>query len=418
MDDLKRRLEGLAGDAREAAAALRGATAEAKAAAVRAIAKRLRDGAGDLIRANAADRDAARGRTTAAKLDRLTLDAKRIEAMAEGLEVVAGLPDPVGRMEKEGRGPSGIRVAKMRTPIGVVMMIFEARPNVTAEAAALCLKASNAAILRGGFEALQSNRAIGACMAAALRDAGLPEKAIQLVDVPDHAAVTELLRMDRFIDLVIPRGGESLIRNVAENSRIPVIKHYKGNCHVYVDAEADLAMADAIAFNAKVQRPGTCNAMEHLLVHETVAAAFLPGIVKRLREAKVDLRGDAAARRILPDLAAATDAEWDEEYLDLVMGIRVVGSLDEAIAHVNRHGSSHTDAIVTRNEATARRFLEAVDSSSVMWNASTRMADGGEYGLGAEIGISTDKLHARGPMGIEDLTTLKWVVIGEGHCRG
>ncbi len=418
MDDLKRRLEALAGDAREASAALRGATAEAKAAAVRAIAKRLRDGAGDLIRANAADRDAARGRTTAAKLDRLTLDAKRIEAMAEGLEVVAGLPDPVGRMEKEGRGPSGIRVAKMRTPIGVVMMIFEARPNVTAEAAALCLKASNAAILRGGSEALHSNRAIGACMAAALRDAGLPEKAIQLVDVPDHAAVTELLRMDRFIDLVIPRGGESLIRNVAEHSRIPVIKHYKGNCHVYVDAEADLAMADAIAFNAKVQRPGTCNAMEHLLVHEAVAAAFLPGIAKRLREAKVDLRGDAAARRILPDLAAATDAEWDEEYLDLVMGIRVVGSLDEAIAHVNRHGSSHTDAIVTRNEATARRFLEAVDSSSVMWNASTRMADGGEYGLGAEIGISTDKLHARGPMGIEDLTTLKWVVIGEGHCRG
>jgi glutamate-5-semialdehyde dehydrogenase len=417
MDDLKARLETMARDARGAAAVLRGATPEAKAAAVRAIARRIRDGAAEILRANAADVGGARATSTAAKLDRLTLDPKRIEAMAKGLEVVADLPDPVGRLEKEGRGPSGIRVAKMRTPIGVVMMIFEARPNVTAEAAAIALKASNASILRGGSEALRSNGAIGACMAAALRDAGLPEKAIQLVDVPDHAAVTELLRMDRYIDLVIPRGGEGLIRSVAENSRIPVIKHYKGNCHVYVDAEADLAMASAIVFNAKVQRPGTCNAMEHLLVHETVAAAFLPGIAKRLRDAKVDLRGDAAARRILPDLKPATDAEWDEEYLDLVMGIRVVRSLDEAIDHVNRHGSSHTDAIVTRNEAKARRFLNAVDSSSVMWNASTRMADGGEYGLGAEIGISTDKLHARGPMGIEDLTTLKWVVIGEGHCR-
>jgi glutamate-5-semialdehyde dehydrogenase len=417
MDDLKQRLETLARDARGAANALRGATPEAKTAAVRAIARRIREASAEILRANAADVEGARAKSTAAKLDRLTLDPKRIEAMAKGLEVVAGLPDPVGRMEKEGRGPSGIRVAKMRTPIGVVMMIFEARPNVTAEAAAIALKASNASILRGGSEALRSNGAIGACMSAALRDAGLPEKAIQLVDVPDHAAVTELLRMDRWIDLVIPRGGEGLIRSVAESSRIPVIKHYKGNCHVYVDDEADLAMAAEIVFNAKVQRPGTCNAMEHLLVHEAVAAAFLPGIAKRLRDAKVDLRGDAAARRILPDLTPATDAEWDEEYLDLVMGIRVVRSLDEAVDHVNRHGSSHTDAIVTRNESKARRFLNAVDSSSVMWNASTRMADGGEYGLGAEIGISTDKLHARGPMGIEDLTTLKWVVIGDGHCR-
>jgi glutamate-5-semialdehyde dehydrogenase len=417
MSDLTARLETLARDARGAATLLRGATPEAKAAAVRAIARRIREASAEILRANAADVEGARAKSTAAKLDRLTLTPQRIEAMAKGLEVVAGLPDPVGRLEKEGRGPSGIRVAKMRTPIGVVMMIFEARPNVTAEAAAIALKASNASILRGGSEALRSNGAIGACMAAALRDAGLPEKAIQLVDVPDHAAVTELLRMDRWIDLVIPRGGEGLIRSVAESSRIPVIKHYKGNCHVYVDDEADLAMASEIVFNAKVQRPGTCNAMEHLLVHEAVAAAFLPGIAKRLRDAKVDLRGDAAARRILPDLKPSTDAEWDEEYLDLVMGIRVVRSLDEAIDHVNRHGSSHTDAIVTRSEAKARRFLGAVDSSSVMWNVSTRMADGAEYGLGAEIGISTDKLHARGPMGIEDLTTLKWIVIGEGHCR-
>jgi len=417
MDDWVSRLEPLARDAREAAVALRGATAEAKAAAVRAIARRIREGAAEVLRANAADVEGARVSSTAAKLDRLTLTPARIEAMAKGLEVVAGLPDPVGRMEKEGRGPSGIRVAKMRTPIGVVMMIFEARPNVTAEAAAIALKASNASILRGGSEALRSNRVLGACMAAALRDAGLPEKAIQLVDVPDHAAVAALLRMDRYIDLVIPRGGEGLIRSVVESSRIPVIKHYKGNCHVYVDAAADLAMAAEIVFNAKVQRPGTCNAMEHLLVHEAVAEAFLPVVAQRLRDAKVDLRGDAAARRILPDLAPATDAEWDEEYLDLVMGIRIVRSLEEAIDHINRHGSSHTDAIVTRDEAAARRFLGAVDSASVMWNASTRMADGGEYGLGAEIGISTDKLHARGPMGIEDLTTLKWVVIGEGHCR-
>jgi glutamate-5-semialdehyde dehydrogenase len=417
MSDLTARLETLARDARSAAAALRGATPEAKAAAVRAMARRIREASAEILRANAADVEGARAKSTAAKLDRLVLDPKRIEGMAKGLEVVAGLPDPVGRVEKEGRGPTGLRVAKMRTPIGVVMMIFEARPNVTAEAAAIALKASNASILRGGSEALRSNGAIGACMAAALRDAGLPVKAVQLVDVPDHAAVTELLRMDRWIDLVIPRGGEGLIRSVAESSRIPVIKHYKGNCHVYVDDGADLAMAAEIVFNAKVQRPGTCNAMEHLLVHASVAEAFLPGIAKRLRDAKVDLRGDAAARRILPDLKPATDAEWDEEYLDLVMGIRVVRSLDEAIDHVNAHGSSHTDAIVTRNEAVARRFLNAVDSSSVLWNASTRMADGGEYGLGAEIGISTDKLHARGPMGIEDLTTLKWVVIGDGHCR-
>jgi glutamate-5-semialdehyde dehydrogenase len=417
MEPLVAHLESLARSAREASVALRGATPESKAAAIRAIARRLRESAADLLRANEADLDDARGKHSSAKLDRLALNPKRIEEMARGLDVVAGLPDPIGRLEKEGRGPSGIRVAKMRTPIGVILMIFEARPNVTAEAGALCLKASNASILRGGSEARRSNAAIGACMAAALRDAGLPETAIQLVDVTDHEAVTHLLRMDRYIDLVIPRGGEGLIRNVAENSRIPVIKHYTGNCHVYVDDEADLAMAAEIATNAKVQRPGTCNAMEHLLVHEKIAPAFLPGIAARLRAAKVELRGDEAACRLIPGVKPSDESDWSAEYLDLILGIRIVKGLDEAIDHINRYGSAHTDAIVTRNESKARRFIAAVDSSSVMWNCSTRMADGGEYGLGAEVGISTDKLHARGPMGVEDLTSLKWVVMGEGQCR-
>jgi glutamate-5-semialdehyde dehydrogenase len=415
--DLDERLEALARASKEAAQTLRAATAAKKAEAIRGIAEHLRRASDDILRANQIDLSAAGGRLSVAKMDRLTLNPKRIEEMARGLEVVAALPDPVGRLEKENTGPSGIRVAKMRAPIGVILMIFEARPNVTAESAALCLKASNAVILRGGSEALHSNKAIEGCITAALRDAALPPKAVQLLEIAEHEAVTELLRMDRWIDLVIPRGGEGLIRNVAEHSRIPVIKHYKGNCHVYVDDEADLVMASDVVFNAKVQRPGTCNAMEHLLVHEAVAPRFLPGIAARLVEAKVHLRGDAPARALVPGMEPMADDDWTTEYLDLILGVKIVKGLDEAIAHINRYGSSHTDAIVTGNEAKAKRFLAEVDSSSVMWNASTRMADGGEYGLGAEIGISTDKLHARGPMGIEDLTTLKWVVTGSGHCR-
>jgi glutamate-5-semialdehyde dehydrogenase len=304
----------------------------------------------------------------------------------------------------------------VRAPIGVILMIFEARPNVTAEAAALCVRSGNAVLLRGGSEAARTNRMIGACLQGALAQEGVPTAAVQTVE-GGHEGVDELLKLDRFIDLVIPRGGEGLIRSVAEKSRIPVIKHYKGNCHVYVDADANQAMAVNLVYNAKVQRPATCNAAEKLLIHEKVAPALLPLIARKLQEARVELRGDAAACRLVPGMKPASEQDWTQEYLDLVMAVKVVPDLEAAIRHINTYGSAHTDAIVTQNEAAARKFLAEVDSSSVMWNCSTRLADGGQYGLGAEIGISTDKLHARGPMGAEELTCLKWVVTGEGQIR-
>jgi glutamate-5-semialdehyde dehydrogenase len=405
--------------ARDASIALRRTTALQRTAAIEAMAATLRASANAIATANARDLEAAHATgLSGAKRDRLTLDAARLEAVARGLDEIARLPDPVGRVLDDRVRPNGLRVQRVRVPLGVILMIFEARPNVTAEAAALCLRAGNAVLLRGGSESRHTNAAIGEAIREGLAIGALPADAVQVITDPRHAIVRELLVRDAELDLVIPRGGERLIRAVAEQSRIPVLKHYKGNCHVYVDAHADLAMAARIAVNAKVQRPGVCNAMEHLLVHVDVAGAFLPPLGAELRAAGVELRADARAHALLPGSHAATDADWDAEYLDLVLGVKVVDTLDEAIAHVSAHGSRHSDAIVTRDEAAAQRFLTEVDSASVLWNASTRLADGGEYGLGAEIGISTDKLHARGPMGAEELTCAKWVVTGNGQVRG
>ncbi len=407
--------EDLARRAKEAAAALRTAEPARKTAAIRAMAARIRERRAELLEANREDLGAAKD-LGEAKRDRLALDEKRIDEMARGLEAVAAVEDPVGKVVDERRGPTGIRVRRVRVPIGVILMVFEARPNVTAEAAAICLRSSNAVLLRGGSESARSNRAIGDCLQQALGSAGLPPAAVQTVE-GGHGAVDALLRMEGWIDLVIPRGGEGLIRSVAEKSRIPVIKHYKGNCHVYVDQGADPELAEKVVVNAKAQRPATCNAAEKLLVHEKAAEALLPRLAGALRKAGVELRGDEASRKIDPAIRPAREEDWTEEYLDLVMAVRVVRDLDEAIGHINRYGSAHTDAILTRDEAAARRFLAEVDSASVMWNCSTRLADGGQYGLGAEIGISTDRLHARGPMGVEELTCLKWVVEGSGQLR-
>ena len=328
---------------------------------------------------------------------------------------MAALPDPIGQVFDDSVVPSGMRVQRVRVPLGVILFIYESRPNATSDAAAICLKASNAVILRGGSEAKESNAAIVAVLSEALASEGLPADAIQTVPSYDHESVNELLGMSGLIDLVIPRGGETLIRAVAKHSTIPVLKHYLGNCHVYVDAAADLEMAEEIVVNSKVQRPAVCNAAEKLLVHERVAAEFLPRIAERM--SKVELRGDEATRESCRRIAPATEQDWHEEYLDLIMAVKVVAGVDEAIRHINTYSSAHTDTIVTADEAAARRFLQEVDSASVLWNASTRMADGGQFGLGAEIGISTDKLHARGPMGVDELTSYKWVVIGTGQLR-
>lgn len=406
----------LAERARAAAVALRSCTAEQKTRAIQAMARGLLEQRDRILAANARDLAAATAAGMGkAKLDRLTLTEARLREMAQGLETVAGLDDPIGEVIDRRVMPNGLQVQRVRVPLGVILFIYESRPNVTADAAAICLKASNAVILRGGSEAKESSAAIVAVLSEALTSEGLPGDAIQTVPTYDHASVNELLGMAGLIDLVIPRGGEALIRAVAEHSRIPVLKHFKGNCHVYVDATADLDMAEEIMFNAKVQRPSVCNAAEKLLVHEQIAEAFLPRVARRL--SMVELRGDEAARRILPGIAAATEQDWSEEYLDYILGVKVVSGVDEAIQHINTYGSAHTDAIVAQDEAVARRFLQDVDSSTVLWNASPRLADGGQVGLGAEIGISTDKLHARGPMGVAELTSYKWVLIGTGQLR-
>jgi len=385
--------------AKAAARRLRTLPTSEKNAALRAVAAALRAARGPIVEANRADLSAD---VPPAKKDRLRID---VEGVAKGVESVAALPDPVGRVE-EARPEGPFLLYKQRVPIGVVLFVYEARPNVTTDAAALCFKSGNAVLLKGGAEARRTNEALLAAMGPCL-----PQDAVQLVG-GGHEGVAELLTMDDLIDLVIPRGGESLIRAVAEKSRIPVIKHYRGNCHVYVDAEADLDMAERVLRDAKCQRPATCNAAEKLLVHERVAAQFLP----RLAGLGVELRGDTRARALVP-MKSATEEDWYEEYLDLVLGVKVVGSLEEAIGHIERYGSHHTDAIVTRDERTARRFLAEVDSATVLWNASTRLADGGVFGLGVEVGISTDRLHARGPMGLAELTTYKWVVEGNGDLR-
>ncbi len=401
-----------------AAPRLAGTTASDRDGALRSMAEAVRTRGDGIARANAADMSAARkAGLSAALLDRLMLDAPRIEAMAAGLCDVARLPDPIGQEIAVTRRPNGLVIRKVRVPLGVIAVVYEARPNVTADAAGLCLKAGNAVILRGGSEAHASSTAIFEALDGGARSAGLPAGAIQLVPTTDRTAVASLLRMDEHVDLVIPRGGESLIRAVAEQSRVPVLKHYKGVCHVYVDRAADLEMALRIVINAKCQRPGVCNAMECLLVHQAVAGSFLPDAARALLERRVEIRGDAATRRLVPQAVAATEADWSTEYLDLILSCRVVPDLDAAIEHIERYGTHHSDVIVTADPAAAERFTREVDSAAVYVNASSRFTDGAEFGLGAEIGISTDKLHARGPCGLEALTTYKYVVEGTGQVR-
>ena len=391
-----------------------------RSAALHAVAKQLLDGADELQRANAVDLDAgARAGLSEAMLDRLKLNDERIAAMARSVRQIADQPDPLGQIIEGYVRPNGLRLQKVRVPIGVVLIIFESRPNVTSDAAALCVKSGNAVILRGGKEAVNSNGAIAECVRRGLAEGGISEDAVQLVGTTDRAAVGELLKMEGRIDLAIPRGGESLIRAVVEQANIPVIKHYTGNCHVYVDAECDHQMAVSICVNAKTQRPGVCNAAETILFHEAAAeAGLLERTCQALAAEGVEIRGDDATRRLWPQAKPATDDDWATEYLDLIVAVGVVQSIDDAIDHVNRYGSKHTDAIVTSSVASADRFVQRVDSANTFVNCSTRFSDGREYGLGAEIGISTDKLHARGPMGAADLTTYKWVVHGDGQVRG
>lgn len=404
--------------AREAARRVAASPTAQRNAALQATARALELGSEAVIAAN--DRDVAAAQAaglSAAMCDRLRLDATRIRGMREGLEQVAALPDPVGEISALSARPSGIRVGRMRVPLGVIGIIYEARPNVTAEAASLCLKAGNACILRGGSEALHSNTAIAHCIAQGLAEAGLPPAAVQVVDTTDREAVGLLIALPEYVDVIVPRGGKSLIERISREARVPVIKHLDGVCHVYVDADADLEMAAAIALNAKTQRYGTCNTMETLLVHTAVAAELLPSLAAAYAGHGVELRGCEQARALMPEARAATEDDWYAEYLAPVLAVRVVPDIDAAIDHIARYGSAHTDAIVTRDHGRAMRFLREVDSSSVMINASTRFADGFEYGLGAEIGISTDRLHARGPVGLEGLTTQKYVVFGEGQIR-
>ena len=378
----------------------------------------IRRDAQRLVAANARDVEAARAAGhDAAFVDRLTLTPKAIDAMAKGLDEIVALPDPIGEISELRYRPSGIQVGMMRVPLGVIGIVYESRPNVTADAAGLCLKSGNATILRGGSEAIESNRAIARCMHEGLREAGLPQDAVQLVDTTDRAAVGHLIADDAHVDVIVPRGGKSLIERVARDAKVPVLKHLDGVCHVYVDAAADLEMAVRIADNAKTQRYSPCNTMETLLVHAEIAARFLPAIAAIYAAKGVEMRGDERARALVSAMKTATDEDWYAEYLAPIIAIRVIDSLDAAIQHIARYGSQHTDAIVTDDYASAMRFLREVDSSSVMVNASTRFADGFEYGLGAEIGISTSKLHARGPVGLEGLTSRKWIVLGSGQVR-
>ena len=411
-------MQGLGQAARQASRAMARAGTSAKNAALLAMADALMARQAELLAENA--KDLAAGKANGlddALLDRLMLNAERVAGMAEGLRQIAALPDPVGEIEDLKYRPSGIQVGKMRVPLGVIGIIYESRPNVTADAAALCLKSGNAAILRGGSEAAHSNQAIAACIQSGLRAANLPAEAVQVVETTDRDAVRALVQMPEYVDVIVPRGGKGLIERISAEARVPVIKHLHGVCHVYVDAHADLDKAVAIADNAKTHRYGVCNAMETLLVDAVVAEAFLPQIAEIYRAKGVEMRGCEMTQKWIKDAVAATDADWDEEYLAPIVSIRVVSDLDAAIVHLHAHSSGHTESIVTEDYSRARRFLAEVDSSSVMVNASTRFADGFEYGLGAEIGISTDKIHVRGPVGLEGLTSQKFIVLGDGHVR-
>jgi len=404
--------------ARHASRVIGAASTEAKNQALLAMADMLHGQIEAICAANKKDMDAGRERDLSpALLDRLLLTPERIEGMASMLREVAALPDPIGELSDEDVRPNGLKIARMRIPIGVIAMIYESRPNVTTDAAALCLKSGNAAILKGGSEAIHSNRILATICCDALESVGLPRAAVTLVNTTDRGAVLELLHQEDNVDLVIPRGGEGLIRFVTRESRIPVVQHYKGVCHLFVDQEADLERAIEICVNAKAQRPGVCNAMETLLVDASIAADFLQGLSPALHEAGVEIRGDALVCEILKDATPATDEDWDTEYLDLVLSVRTVDGIDEAISHIEQYGSGHTDGILTRNENHAQNFINRVHSSAVMVNASTRFNDGNQLGLGAEIGISTSRLHAYGPMGLRELTTRKFVVLGDGHIR-
>lgn len=412
-------VRGKAVKAQQAARRLALATTAEKDAALRSMAEALLDGADRILQANAADVERAEAAgTSKALLDRLRLNRDRIQGMVEGLEQIIGLADPVGEVVRMWRRPNGLQVGQVRTPIGVIAMIYESRPNVTVDASGLCLKAGNAVILRGGSDAIESNRALAGILREAIASAGLPADAVQLIENTDRAAAEELMRLNGLVDLLIPRGGAGLIKRVMETATIPVVETGVGNCHAYVDASADLGMAERIVLNGKVQRPGVCNALETLLVHQAVAERSLPRMVQVLREHGVEIRGCERTRRIVPDVAAATEEDWETEYLDLILAVRVVDSLDEALDHIARYGTRHSETIITQGYAEARRFQAEVDAAAVYVNASTRFTDGFAFGFGAEIGISTQKLHARGPMGLPELTTTKYVVSGDGQIRG
>jgi len=405
-------------EARKGSRVLASASSGQKNAALVEMAKALQKRSKELISENRKDIEfAKKKKLSKALIDRLTLNQKRVNEMAQGLVEVAALPDPVGEIVRMWQRPNGMSVGKMRVPIGVIGIIYESRPNVTADAAGLCLKAGNAVVLRGGSEAIHSNRAIVKVLRDAAKKQGLHQGAITFIDIPDREAVMEMLKLEGIVDLIIPRGGEALIRAVTENSRIPVLKHYKGVCHVFVDRDADLIMAEEICFNAKVQRPGTCNAMETMLVDEAIAEGFLPRMLKRFEKAGVELKGSPETLEIYPNIEEAKEEDYYKEYLDLILNVKVVRDMDEAMDHIARYSSSHSDGIVTMNYHKAMRFLREVDSSAVFVNASTRLNDGFQFGLGAEIGISTDKIHARGPMGLEELTCTKFIVLGNGQLR-
>ena len=405
-------------EAREGARGLAKASSSLKDRALLRMAEALKDRAGELIAGNKKDLEYAESKgLSRAMIDRLALNEKRINEMAQGLVEVAQLPDPTGEVTKMWQRPNGMTVGRMRVPIGVIGIIYEARPNVTADATSLCLKAGNAVVLRGGSEAINSNRAIVGILRDVMKGEGIHEGAITFIDIPDRAAVMEMLKLEGIVDLIIPRGGEGLIRTVTENSRIPVLKHYKGVCHVFVDRDADLTMAREICFNAKVQRPGTCNAMETMLVDEAIAGEFLPLMLKKFADGKVEIKGCPKTASFVPGIKSVSEEDFHNEYLDLVLNVKVVADMDEAIGHISKYGSAHSDAIVTKDYGRAMRFLKEVDSSAVLVNASTRLNDGFQFGLGAEIGISTDKIHARGPMGLEELTCTKFIVFGNGQLR-
>jgi len=415
--DPKALIETRARAARAAARAMALCPTRIKNEALQQMARGLVEKSAALLEANRADVERARGRVAKAFLDRLTLTESRIEEMAQGLREIATLPDPVGAVVESWRRPNGMEISRVRVPLGVIGFIYESRPNVTADAAGLCVKSGNAVVLRGGSEAIESNIAIAAVLSKALEKVGAPADAVQFVDTTDRAAVSALLELDELVDLIIPRGGEELVRWVSRTSRVPVLKHDKGVVHVFVDADADVATAAAIVVNAKAQRPSVCNALETLLIHRDGAARLLPTLAARLSEAGVALRGCPQTLALVPGLTPATDADWDAEYLDLVLAIRVVDDLDAAIEHIARHGTGLAEAIVTNDLGHARRFTREVDAAAVLVNASTRLVDGSQFGMGAEMGISTSRVHARGPVGVRELTTTKFVVWGDGHIR-